>query len=177
MSTNINLLVRTDKETARHKKRVRLFNFAAIVSLIVVGLVYFGIAVLIQVVNPGSIEKEHQDLLGKMAKLQNREKTLFTLNNRIENIEKIMKASDTISTKANSLFAKIPNQLSLDNFELDNKSVIIVGQSNSLSAIGEFISNLTDMARKKEVIKSLTLNSLNLDADKNIYNISVRSEF
>lgn len=177
MSTNINLLIHTDKETLRQKKRIIFFNLAAAVSLIGVGLIYFGIAILIQIVNPGSLEREHQKLLVEMSKLQSRQKNLFTLNNRIENINKIMKARDTISKKANILFTKVPSKLPLESFEIDNKSVILVGQSNSLSVIGEFLSSLTDMVRKKDTIKSLTLNNLELDTEKNVYNISVRSEF
>lgn len=176
MSTDINLLLRTDEESLRRKKRIQTFNAAAIASLIGVGLISLGIFMSIQFINLAAIKKEQEVVLGKMSQFQSRQAKLFVLNNRVENIDKILQIKKDLPKVMNSLLVKIPGNLSIDNFELDDKSVIISGQSRSLFAIGEFINNLTDMVRKKEIIKSLTLNSLILDESKNTYQVSVKSE-
>ena len=75
-----------------------------------------------------------------------------------------------------SLLTRVPVDLSVTDFELDDKSVIITGQSKSLFTIGEFINNLADMVRKKEIIKSLTLTSLSLNDVVGAYEVSVKSE-
>ena len=176
MSTNINLLLRTDEESLKQKRRIKILNFTAVASLIGVGLISLGIFILIQIVNPESLKKEQEDMLGRISQFQNRQVKLFVLNNRVENIEKILKIRKDLSKAMNGLLAKIPSNFSIDTFEIDDKMVIIAGQSNSLFTIGEFINNLTDMVHNKEIIKSLMLNSLVMDEGKNTYQISVKSE-
>ncbi len=175
MSTNINLLLHTDEESLRRRKIIKILNFAAVTSLIGVGLVSFIIFILIQIVNPGSIIKEQEGVLKKISQFQTRQAKLFVFNNRVENIDKILKKRKDLSNTTSILLAKIPSQISVQDFELDDKSVVIEAQSRSLLAIGEFISSFTDMARNKEVIKSLTLNSLILDEGINTYQISIQS--
>lgn len=176
MSTNINLLLRTDEESLRRKKRIKIFKFAALASLVSVGLLSLVIFIFTQAASNPSIKKEQDDLLEKMSQLQSRQVKLFVVNNRVENIDKILKTRKDLSKTMNSLLAKIPSQVLVSDFEIDGKSVTITGQSKSLLAIGELINNLTDMVRKKEIIESLTLNSLILDGNRNTYQISVRSE-
>lgn len=176
MNANINLILRTDEQSSKRKKRIKILNFIAFASLIGIGLVSLSIFILIQAINLSSVKKAQEDVLQKMSQFQNRQAKLFVLNNRVENIGKILETRKDLSKTMNGLLAKIPGQLSVDNFEVDDKSVIISGQSRSLSVIGEFINNLTDMVRKKEIIKSLTLSSLILDENRNTYQVSVKSE-
>lgn len=176
MSTNINLLVRSDQESVKRRKRIRVFNIVAVSSVILVGLISFSLFMLIQAANPASIETEQQAILAKMSRYQDRQAKLFILNDRIQNIDKILSSKKDFAKTMSAVLTKIPANLSIDNFEFDSKSVIITGQSRSLLTIGEFINNLTDMVRNKEIIKSLTLSSLTLDGNKNTYQVSVRSE-
>lgn len=176
MSANINLLLHTNEESLRQKERIKILNFAAVASLIVVGLISLIIFILTQVVNLPSIKREQEDVLRKTSQFQSRQAKLFVLNNRIENVDRILKVRKDLSKTTRDLLAKIPSQLSIDDFEVNDDSLIITGQSRSLSIIGEFINNLTDMVRRKEIIKSLTINSLILDAGKNTYQVSIKSE-
>ncbi|MBF8249677.1 MAG: hypothetical protein HW400_278 [Candidatus Levybacteria bacterium] len=176
MNTNINLLLRTDKESLKQKNRIRILNSVAVITLIIVVSISLGIFMLVQAANPESIKKEQADVIGKISQFQTRQAKLFIINNRVENIDEILKTRKDLTKTMSSLLAKIPRDLSVDNFEIDGSTVLITGQSNSLVAIGEFINNLTDMARKKEIIKSLTLNSLSLNVSGNSYQISVKSK-
>lgn len=176
MSNNINLLIRTDEGSLKRRKRIRILNLIAVAMVVGVGLISLSIFIMIQAINLGSIEKRREDVLAKLSQYQIRQANLFVANDRVENIEKILATRKDFAKTMNGLLIKIPGNLSVDSFELDNKTVIINGQSKSLFAIGEFINNLTDMVRNKEIIKSLTLNSLTLDGGKNAYQISVKSE-
>lgn len=176
MNADINLLLRTDEESLKQKRRIKILNFIATAFLIGIGLISLGIFILIQVVNPESLKKEQEDILRRISQFQNRQVKLFVFNNRVENIEKILEARKDLSKVMNDLLTKIPRGLSVEDFEIDDKTIIIVGQSKSLYAIGEFMNNLTDMARKKEIIKSLMLSSLTFDEGKNAYQISIKSE-
>lgn len=176
MNANINLLIGTDEETLKRKKRIKALNLTAAASLLGIGLISLVIFILIQSVNSSSAKKEQGDILKKVSQAQAKQAKLFVLDNRVENIDKILKTRRDLPKAMNSLLAKIPPELSISDFEINDKSVIIAGQSKSLFTIGEFINNFTDMARKKEIIKSLTVNSLSLDGDRGSYQISVRSE-
>lgn len=176
MSANINLLLRTDEDSLKRKKKIKALNFAAAAALICVGLSSLIIFIWLQVMNPSSIKKEQEDVLLKMSQFQDRQAKLFVVNNRLENIDKILHLRKDLAKTTSGLLAKIPSQLFIDTLEVDGKSVFITAESKSLSAIGEFIDNLTDLVRKKEIIKSLTLNSLALDESKNAYEVSVKSE-
>ncbi len=175
MSTNINLLLHTDEESLRKNKIIKSLNFAAITSLVGVGLVSIVIFILIQVINPSSVRREQENVSRNISQFQGRQAKLFVFSNRVENIDKILKIRKNLPSTINGLFAKIPGQLAVDDLEIDDKSVVITAHSRSLAVIGEFVSNFTDLVRNKEIIKSLTLNSLTLDENLSGYQISIQS--
>lgn len=175
MSTNINLLLHTDTETLKRQKRIKTLNFAAVILLISVGAMSLIIFLLIQIVNPPSVQKEQEDILTRISQFQSKQVKLFILDNRVENIEKIMQKRKDLASITNSLLVKIPTRLSIEALEIDDKSIVMTASSTSLSAIGELISNLTDMVKKREIITSLTLNSLEFDESRNAYEVSVKS--
>jgi hypothetical protein len=176
MSTNINLLVHADGETLEQNKRKKLLNIIAFSLLLGVGLISFGVMMLTQAINIKSIKNEQQSILRKISKNQSKQAKLYIANNRVENIEKIMEVREIVSKVTNGLLEKIPSELVIDNFEIGEKSVVIMGTSKSLLVVGEFIDKLTDMVRKKDIIKSLTLTSLALDLGSGSYKISVKTE-
>jgi len=176
MNTNINLLLHRDEELLKQKKKVKIFNFIAVVSLIIVGLISLSIFLLIQITNSSSVKKDQDDILKRISQFQNKQLKLFILNKRVESISKVMKARKDLAKITSGLLAKIPGELFIENFEASSQTVTLTGKSSSLMVIGELINNLTNMVRNKEIIKSLTLNSLSLERDSNIYTVSMESE-
>ncbi len=178
MSANINLLLHRDEELLKQKNRIKGFNLAAVLSLVGVGLISISIFLLTQsvAIEASSATKDQENILRKIFQFQNRQIKLFIVNNRVENIDKIMKTKKDLSKTTGSLLAKVPDGLSVNNFEITDKEVILTGKSESLAVIGELINNLTDMVRKNEIIKSLTLSSLALEQSSGVYTVSVKSE-
>ena len=176
MNTNINLLLHADEQELRRRKRVKSLNFIAIMFLVGVGGISLLLFFLIQIINPLSIKREQSDIREKISKLQNKQAKLFVLNDRIDNIEKILQKRIDLGRVTNSLLAKTPGRLFIEDLEVDDKAVVLIAQSTSLLAIGELINNLTDMVRKKEIISSLTLSTLVFDEGKNSYQVSIKAE-
>lgn len=176
MNTNINLLLQTDEESLRRKSRAKRLNLIAITFLVVVG----GISVLLflatQIVNPSAIVKEQNAVIEQISKEQNKQAKFFILNNRIDNIEKILQKRLELGKVTDALLAKTPAGLFIEDLEVDNKQVFMTANSSSLLAIGELIIDLTDMVRKKEIISSLTLTTLVFDESKNSYQVSIKSQ-
>lgn len=175
MNANINLLLQTSEESKREQKRIKRLNFIAVILLIGVGFLSIVIFLLTQIINPSGIKKEQKSVIAKISKFQDRQAKLFVLNNRINNIEKILEKRINLFLKVRSLLAKTPSRLFIEDMEVDDKKVTMSAQSTSLLAIGELINNLTDMVRKREIISSLTLSTLVFDEAKNYYLISIKA--
>jgi hypothetical protein len=176
MNENINLLLHADKGVAERNKTIKIINIIAAASLISVCMISAIIFIMIKVVNPEAIVKQQADVIMKISKLQDKEAKYYIASSRIGQIEKIIKIRKDIPKIAGQLLAKVPEGLSINIFEINKDSIVISGQSKSLLTIGEFIDNLTDMVHRKEIIKSLTLSSLDRDEGKDFYGVSVKSE-
>ena len=172
MNTDINLL-RRDEETLKRQRRVKKLDLLAVGSLIGTGMLSLFIFLLIQNVSPPSMKKEQDETLGKISKLQTRQAKLLILENRVNNISEILDKRKNLSKVTNIILAKTPDRLLIESLEVDVKRVIITAHSSSLSAIGELINNFTDMARKKDLIDTLTINTLIFDESVNSYQISL----
>lgn len=175
MNTDINLLLHTDDESVRRLRKVKILNFAAVMSLIGIGLISLIIFLLIQAINPPSIQEKRDEILRKTSQYQERKAKLFIINDRINSIAEILEKRKNLSKAANILLAKTPNKLLIENLEINDTVISLTAKSTSLAQIGEFINNLTDMVRKKE-ISSLTLNYLSFDESNNAYSFSIKSE-
>lgn len=175
MNTDINLLVYKDDESVRRLRKVKILNFAAVASLMGIGLISLIIFLLIQTINPSSMQKERDEILRKISQFQERKSKLFIVNDRINSIAEILEKRKNLPKTANMLLAKTPNKLLIENMEINDTIISLTAKSTSLAAIGELINNLTDMVRKKE-ISSLTLKSLSFDEVNNAYSVSIESE-
>ena len=111
----------------------------------------------------------------KISELQGRRVKLLVLGNRVDGISEILEKRKDLSKITSSILAKTPAGLSIEALEIGDKVVILTAQSPSLFSIGELINNLSDMVRKKEIISSLTLNSLVFDESRNSYQVSLKS--
>lgn len=176
MSNDINLLLYKNSELQRERKKVRIANTIAITFSIIVGIASMFAFVLIQSVNPSSIAQEQESTLKEISRLQDKQAKLFIINDRLTNIEEVFQDREDLSKNINSLLSNAPNNLSIENLEMDNKSLVLTISSSSLLSINDFINNLIDMARKKEIIRSLTLSGLTFDESKNTYLVSLKSE-
>ncbi|OGH17958.1 MAG: hypothetical protein A3C22_01595 [Candidatus Levybacteria bacterium RIFCSPHIGHO2_02_FULL_37_10] len=176
MNTNINLLLPKDDESLKIKKKTRIFNIIAIIFVFAIGTMSLVIFLLIQAADSPSLKEEQIDVLRKLSQFQDRQIKLLTANNRIENIYEILKTRKKLPQAANVLLERIPDNLSIGNLEIDSKAISMTAQSASLFSIGELINNLTDMVKKKEIINSLTLNSLIFNEDKNTYAVTIQAD-
>lgn len=178
MSTDINLLTHVDETASKQAGRKRLVGFLAAVILIAVGAITVGIFMMIQALNVNGIKKEQANVIEKLDELADQQVDLFIANKRVENIEKILKTRKNLSVAVDALINRMPDDFLLTEMKVDVESVTISGRSDSLAIIGEAIGNMTEMAKNKEIIKSLTLKSLVLEENRNekYYSVSLKSD-
>jgi len=70
---------------------------------------------------------------------------------------------------------KIPNDVSINSFEIDKAKVAITASSDSLSSIDSMLNTFIEMTAKKQIIKSLTIGSLTSDQKSGNYSLSIKA--
>ncbi len=176
MNTNINLILPQDKEFFEQQKKIRTVNIIAIGFPIIVGFVSLIIFLITQSINPVSIKKQQEEVINEIAKFQDKKIKLFIINNRLDNIEGLLKNRRDLAENISTLLSKIPSTVTIRNLKIDNKEIILTVSSTTLGAIDELINNLIGMAEKKEIIRSVSLDTLTFGEDGNNYLVSLKSD-
>lgn len=174
MSSDINLLIKKDIKLLKQQKRVLAFRVLAIGLLVV--MLIFSIATFLlnkRFSSPSISQEDPESFLNQMAVLKKKEAKLNLINNRINNISNFLdKRTDTYKI-LNTLLGKVPEGILLDSLELTQSTADIKASSYSLSSMDSLISNLIDMATRKEIINRVKLNSLDADSKEGKYAISI----
>lgn len=176
MNTNINLLLPKDEESLKRRKSIKVVSLIAVFFLVGTGIISLTLFLMIQAVNLSSIRKAQADVLREISTFQDRQNKILAVNNRIENVQQIINTRKDLLRITNTILAKTPAGVSIEDIEVDNKFIILTAVSPSLLSIDQFINNLTDMVRNKEMISSLTLSGLVFEEGENFYQVSIKSE-
>lgn len=173
MINDINLLVGKDVNYLRQKKLLSLVRLVAFVSLGIVALLSVIAFFLNSQFSPTLVKNQEDTVLQSLSALSKKQAKLFIVNNRIANITNILNSRVDYYKILSVIMGKIPTEVSTDRIEIDKKKISLTISSNSLVPINTLINNFVDMVRKKEIITSLTLNSLTLSVKTGKYSISL----
>lgn len=175
MSNNINLLVKKDKKLLKEQSRLKTFRLIAIGSLLTLLLVSLSIFLLNQKLSNSSIkiEKDRESVLVEMKPFREKEAKLNVVNNRIDNIAKVLNKRIDVYKILNTLLGQASDGILIDSLEFTEKKISIEVSSGSLEPVDGLINNLVDMAKRKEIVKSLTLESLNASSLTEDYKVSI----
>ena len=160
MSSDINLLVEKDKKLLKEQRKLKVFRLIAIGSLVVLLLISASVPILNQQLSDGSIEEDRDSILSEMLPFREKEAKLTIVNNRIDNISKVVNKRVDVYKIINTLLGQAPEGILVYSLEFTEKQISMKISSGSLGPVDGLINNLVDMAKKKEIIKVLTLDSL-----------------
>lgn len=175
MSSDINLLIKTDVKLLKQQKRLKIFRIIAVGFLVLVLLVSTSIYLLNRRLSSSSIKKDQDSLLNQMLTVRKRQAKLTTINNRINNVSDLLKKRVDTHKIVNTLLGKMPDGISVDSLEFAGKTISIKISSDSLRSVDELINNLIGMGRKKEIINALTLDSLDVTEATGKYLVSIKA--
>ncbi len=150
------------------------FRLLAIGLLVVI--LISSIATFLLNKRPSSVsinEDQEESLLNQMAVFKKKEAKLTLINNRINNISNFLDKRTDAYKILNTLLGKVPEGTLLDSLELTQSTADIRASSRSLHSIDNLINNLIDMAKRKEIINRVKLNSLDLDSEEGKYAVSI----
>ena len=162
MSKEINLVLKEGIEELKQKRKLRRFRIAAVSSLIVVLVISLSLYLLKLNLSSG-LEERKNSLLSQLDPLRNKEAKLKIVNDRIRNISSIQGTRKDISKIVDEILTAMPEQMSIENLEFEETSVLLEASSNSLVLIDDFINNLIEMGEQKRVVRTMILDSLGFD--------------
>lgn len=177
MNSDINLLSNVDTGLQRQKKWEKVLRILSFLSLIFVGLSSIIVFLLSQQFSLSSITKEQQLVLQKISNLRKKEAKLLVINNRLRGIFDILNKRLDYSKTTNSILQKVPSEVMIEKLAIDNNKVFLTASSDSLLSINNLIDSLIDMAKKKETITFIVLNSLSLSEKTSRYLINLEAAF
>ncbi len=175
MKTDINLASGELVETASKSKALEILRIAAISSVIFITVTSILLFVLINQIAPDNVKKQEDKILFSIKFLHGKEAKIFAVNSKIADISKILDSRTNYDSEMNIFLEKIPNDVSINSLEIDKAKVAITVSSNSLSFIDKMLNNFFEMIAKKQIIKSITIQSLSSGQGGGNYSLSIKA--
>ncbi|MCL5434901.1 MAG: hypothetical protein M1405_00745 [Patescibacteria group bacterium] len=176
MSNDINLVSNKDEASLKEKRRLKQVRMIAVVSLVVTALVSVLIFIINSQTSLSSIKKDEDSTLSNISYLNKKAAKLAIVNERLKNISDILQKRKNYTNAINTLLQLMPPDVYTATLELDKNDVFLVANSNSLLSIDKFLNGIIDLSSKKQVIGSVTVESLSVNAKTGNYSISIKSK-
>jgi len=175
MNNEINLISNKDADSLKTQKRLKQTRTIAIVSLAIVAL----LSVIIFIINTQSslagIKKDQNSTIQSITYLNKKAAKLAIINNRLKDISSILEKRKNYTSVINTLLRLMPPGVTTTTLELGKKEVILVVHANSLLLIDKFLNSVIDLSLKKQIINTVTINSLSVNKKTGIYSLSIKT--
>ena len=174
MNENINLLVKKDHNVLKEQKKLKVFRLIAGGFLVALLLTSLAIYLLNLQLSNTSLDEDRESALSDILPFRKKEAKFSIVNNRIDNISKVLDKKLDVSKIVDTILAKAPDEILVDNLEFSEKKISIKILTSSLKSVDELLNNLVDMAERKEIIKDLTLESLDVSELEGSYRATIK---
>ncbi|MCL5019480.1 MAG: hypothetical protein M1426_03240 [Patescibacteria group bacterium] len=175
MNNDINLISNKDAASLNAKKRLKQIRIIAIASLVVVALLSIIIFIINSQTSLSGIKKDQNSTIQSISYLNKKSAKLAIINNRLKDISDIMEKRKNYTNTINTLLQLMPPGVSTTTLELSKKDVVLIVHSNSLLSIDKFLNSIIDLSSKKQVISSVTIESLIINPKTGSYSLSLKT--
>ena len=175
MKTDINLASGVSVESVSKNKALKILRISAIFSIIFITAISILLFFLINQISPEKVKKEENKILLSIKFLHEKQAKIAIVNSKVADISKILDSRINYESEMNSFLEKIPNDVSINSFEIDKSKVAITISSNSLSSIDKMLNSFFEMISKKQIIKSITIQSIFSDPKSGNYGLSIKA--
>lgn len=175
MKTDINLASGVLVETASKSKALGILRIAGISGVIFITVTSILLFVLINQISPDNIKKQEDKILFSIKFLHEKQAKISAVNSKIADISKILDSRINYESEMNTFLEKIPNDVSINSLGIDKSKVTITVSSNSLSPIDKMLNSFFEMIEKKQIIKSITIQSISSDQGGGNYSLSIKA--
>lgn len=152
---------------------LRLFAFLSLFIVAFTSIVAFFATSQISI---SSIKKDQNAALYSLSFLRDKEAKVLFLNDRLKNIESILKQRKNYLGTI-SLILRQGDNIFPTTLSVDKDKVELTVSSNSLLSINNFLDNLIASSSKHRIkIKDLTIESLTLNRQTSNYSLSIKAK-
>ncbi len=176
MKNDINLLPPAQIDTEKSLGTLKILKTLALSSLTAVLVISILLFFLSEQLSPARIKKKENELFYNMSFLQQKQAKLAIIKDRLDGISEIIKNRQNYDITINTFLKKVPDGVSINSISIDKSKVTLVVSSNSLLLINNFLNNLIDMAKKKQIIKDITVDTLTANVQNGTYSLSVTTD-
>jgi competence protein ComGC len=122
-----------------------------------------------------SVKKEQTQTVANISLLHKKLATYVLITDRVKNISNILSQRGNYIPQANEVLGKIPDSISVNEFDIQAGKISISVSSDSLIPINKFIDDMVSFGEKGKVIKDLIIQGLSLDSNSGKYSLSMKA--
>ncbi len=169
MNNDINLISGDLGVSQRATWKLDRVKLIAKVTVLGVGLLSILLFLLSRVFSPQSIIKQQNEVIAGIAILADKQAKLIVLNQRVNDISTIFKKRKNYDLVLSAIIADFPANISITSLSVDKSKISAIVSSSSLISLNDFIDSLKGMVEKKQFLKNVTINNLNLNGKTSGY--------
>ena len=175
-SSSINLVSNKILKLENEQKRLRLFKIVAVASLVFVASASIILFIITLALPISSVKKDQEQTLSSISALRKQLVKYVLIKDRVKNISEFMSSRKNYASSANTIFEKLPQELSVETMILEDKILTLSVSGDSLIPVNEFIDDLVEIGDSGKIIKNLTIQSLVLNFSNGRYILSMQAD-
>lgn len=175
MNSGINLLAQKEDVGAKEKKRIKYLRIVAGILLGIVAITIILLIIFYSQLKISSIKKEQDSAIKNISHLREKSAKLTAINDRIKNITQILKTRKDHQDLIDTILEQMSEKIKVKGIDISEEEIYIRLSSTSLYDIKVFTDKMIALARKKEVIKDLRIESFVVNVKNDEYNLLINS--
>lgn len=175
MNNNDINLVSTDSDRSEKKvKRLKIAKMFAFLCLFLVAAISIIVFVINFTLPIKTVQKEQEQTLSNITALSKKMGKYYLINDRATVLSDIIAKRKDYPKLINLLFAKLPEELSVSTFNIENGKLELTVSSTSLIPIQKYIDYVMTIKNQK-TIKNIKNDGIKLDASTGNYSLSFKA--
>lgn len=162
MSSSINLVEAHNSTNEEHTRLVRRFRVTGLGMLLIFALFSAVLFVIKQQTGLNVYKQEEVSSLRALNTLQGKQAKVLFLNGRLQLISTMIAKRPTLDKDFGRLSEIIPQNVTIETFQLEKKELHMSLSSPSLLALNTFLDTVANMVERNDFLKTFTINNLEL---------------
>lgn len=148
-------------------------NYFAIGLLFIVSVSSVTLFILISLSPLPELKRQEQGLRNTLAQSSEDMAKLALLDERTGAIADLLEQRTSYDKTIELLQNKLPSNAAISSIRVDQKTLVVTVESNSLQSLDTFLNGMIGYVQGKEAFSQVTMTSLSTDAETNGYSLTV----
>lgn len=176
MNNNINLVSNKNSQIESELRILYILRFTAVAMLITVALTSIAIFVISVQIPLAELKREEDSTIAQISQMHKKLATYYLSKDRINNLNTLISTRKDYTKTIKPLLAKVPNNLKIDDLDVEDDKIILTVSGSSLVEINNIINDLVMLSGKMQYINNLKIDSLNLNSTQGNYAVTFKAD-